>query len=173
MVTFPQGGNQLHKNMKTHSIPLVLAALAVTSLGAQEEQPPRDHRPPPVLFGALDADHDGKISVAEIQTASDAIAKLDQNGDGEITKDEIKPPDPAGDAAPPKGQRPPGPPPHFGPPPVVAALDGNKNGTISADELEKAPESLKQLDKNTDGELSPEEIRPMGPPPVAPIPGGE
>jgi Ca2+-binding EF-hand superfamily protein len=50
---------------------------------------------------------------------------------------------------------------------LIAALDADKNGTISASELESAPESLKQLDKNADGELSPEEIRPQGPPPAA------
>ncbi len=153
--------------MKTYQFPLILAALAATALNAQEERPPRDRRPPPVLFGALDADKDGKISVAEIQSAADALAALDQNDDGEITRDELKPPHPEGEAAPPKGERPNGPPPRFGPPPLIAALDADKNGTISASELESAPESLKQLDKNADGELSPEEIRPQGPPPAA------
>jgi Ca2+-binding EF-hand superfamily protein len=50
------------------------------------------------------------------------------------------------------------------PSPVIAALDTDKNGTISAEELEKAVESLKTLDKNNDGKLTPEELRPPGGP---------
>lgn len=44
--------------------------------------------------------------------------------------------------------------------PVHAALDLDKNGEISAEELSKATESLKALDKNGDGKLTEEEIRP-------------
>ena len=152
--------------MKAHHIQLILAAFAVTGLIARDEKPPGDRLPPPpVLFDALDADQNGKISIAEIQHAAGALAKLDQDGDGEITREELKPPHPDGETGAPEGGRPPGPPPHFGPPPVIAALDADKNGIISAEELENAPESLKQLDKNSDGELSQEEIHPHGPPP--------
>jgi hypothetical protein len=56
---------------------------------------------------------------------------------------------------------------------VIAALDADKNRTISADELDNAPDALKQLDKDADGELSPDEIRPIGPPPPAPNSDGE
>ena len=50
------------------------------------------------------------------------------------------------------------------PPPIIAALDLNHDGVISADEIAKAPESLKKLDKNGDGQLSPDELRPPRPP---------
>ena len=40
----------------------------------------------------------------------------------------------------------------------------NKDGTIDADELAKATESLKKLDKNGDGKITEEELRPMRPP---------
>jgi hypothetical protein len=50
--------------------------------------------------------------------------------------------------------------------PIVAALDINHDGTITADELAKAAESLKSLDKNRDGSLTEDEFRPQrqGPP---------
>lgn len=51
--------------------------------------------------------------------------------------------------------------------PIVAALDTDKDGTLSAEEIAKASEALKTLDKNADGKLSPEELRPAG------GPGGE
>jgi len=50
------------------------------------------------------------------------------------------------------------------PPRIIAALDLNHDGVISADEIAKAPESLKKLDKNGDGQLTPDELRPPRPP---------
>ena len=49
--------------------------------------------------------------------------------------------------------------------PVLIALDTDKNGEISADEIANAATSLKTLDKNGDGKLTEEEVRPTGPPP--------
>jgi hypothetical protein len=45
-------------------------------------------------------------------------------------------------------------------PPLVATLDANHNDIIEAGEISNAPETLKTLDKNGDGNLSPEEYRP-------------
>jgi EF hand len=45
--------------------------------------------------------------------------------------------------------------------PIIEALDLNKDGTIDAEELGKAAESLKKLDKNGDGKLTGEEFRPQ------------
>ena len=45
--------------------------------------------------------------------------------------------------------------------PIITALDANQNGTIEADELAKAADALKSLDKNNDGKLSAEEYRPQ------------
>ena len=53
------------------------------------------------------------------------------------------------------GQRPPN--------PVIEALDLNKDGTIDGDEIAKASDSLKKLDKNGDGKLTPDEFRPQRP----------
>jgi hypothetical protein len=50
--------------------------------------------------------------------------------------------------------------------PALDALDLNKDGVVDADEIAKARESLKALDKNGDGKLTPDEYRgtfPRGP----------
>lgn len=59
-------------------------------------------RPIPPLMAALDANHDGVIDEAEIKNASEALRKLDKNGDGKLTLEELRPrrPDGAVDAAP-------------------------------------------------------------------------
>lgn len=44
-----------------------------------------------VAFNALDANHDGVISAAEINNASESLKALDKNGDGRITEDEVMP----------------------------------------------------------------------------------
>lgn len=54
------------------------------------------------------------------------------------------------------GHRPP-------PNPLFEALDLNHDGVISADEIAKASDSLKKLDKNGDGQLTHDETRPPRP----------
>ena len=63
------------------------------------------HRPPPSpLMEALDANHDGVIDANEIANASAALKKLDKNGDGKLSSDELRPQRPQ------RGQRQDGPP---------------------------------------------------------------
>jgi hypothetical protein len=62
-------------------------------------------------------------------------------------------------------------------PPLVAALDVNRDGTLDAAELSNAPAALKRLDANSDGQLSREEFAPRRPgrpgqPPPPPAPDG-
>jgi hypothetical protein len=59
----------------------------------------------------------------------------------------------------PRANRPP-------PPPVIAALDADRDGIISAEEIQNAPTALLQLDKDKDGELTREELHPEGTPPL-------
>jgi hypothetical protein len=47
--------------------------------------------------------------------------------------------------------------------PVLAALDADKNGVISKSEINNAAAALRKLDKNGDGELDAEEMRPSRP----------
>lgn len=53
-----------------------------------------------------------------------------------------------------------GPPPH----PVMHALDADRDGSLSKEEIEKAAEALLALDENDDGTLSQDELRPPRPP---------
>jgi len=55
------------------------------------------------------------------------------------------------------GRRPP-------PSPLMEALDTNHDGIIDANEIANAPAALKTLDKNGDGKLTPDELRPQRPP---------
>lgn len=52
--------------------------------------------PPSPLMEALDANHDGVIDADEIANASAALKKLDKNGDGKLTQDELRPQHPQG-----------------------------------------------------------------------------
>ena len=54
-----------------------------------------------------------------------------------------------------EGQRPPT-------PPLMAALDTDNDGVISEKEISAATKSLKKLDKNNDGKLTADELRPAG-----------
>jgi hypothetical protein len=68
-----------------------------------------------------------------------------------------QPPMQQGQGGPGKGHRPP-------PNPICQALDVNHDHVIDADEIANAPAALKALDKNGDGKLTEDEIRPAHPP---------
>ena len=152
---------------------------------------PGGQRPVSPIIAALDLNKDGTIDASEIEKAPKSLLKLDKNGDGKLTEDEYRPKPPGGQGGPggggkggpggaqggpggggkggpgagqggpggaqggPGGQRP--------VPPIIAALDTNKDGVIDADEISKAAESLKTLDKNGDGKLTEDEYRPARP----------
>lgn len=56
---------------------------------------------------------------------------------------------------PPRGHRP--------PPPVIAVIDANHDGVIDATEIANASAALLTLDKNGDGQLTQDELRPPAP----------
>jgi hypothetical protein len=49
--------------------------------------------------------------------------------------------------------------------PLMAALDVNHDGIIDSNEIANASAALKTLDKNGDGQLTPDELRPVRPQP--------
>src|SRR5687768_6044338 len=49
------------------------------------------------------------------------------------------------------------------PPPLIAALDANKDGRIDATEMANAGNALLALDKNSDGQITLDELRPARP----------
>src|SRR5262245_41692649 len=62
--------------------------------------------------------------------------------------------------------------PEFGPPPnpLIDVLDSDRDHEISAKEIDASAAALRKLDRNKDGKLSEDELRPA-PPPGGP--GGE
>lgn len=86
----------------------------------------------------------------------------------------------AQEGPPPEGEGRPGPAPRLGPRmphPLMAALDTDKDGTLSAGEIAAAPENLAKLDKNGDGKLDRGELFPPPPkgqrPPRGPRPADD
>jgi hypothetical protein len=72
--------------------------ILLSTAGAQPPErpgrpPDRDGAPPPPnpVVEALDTDHDGVLSADEIRAASESLKKLDRNGDGKLTEDELHP----------------------------------------------------------------------------------
>lgn len=62
------------------------------------------------MFDRMDTDHDGNVSKAEFQAASDKMfQRMDKNGDGIIEKDEMQRPHGDGDMPPPAGDQAPTP----------------------------------------------------------------
>lgn len=147
-----------------HPCPPILASLLLIGHAfAQAPERPEHPGPPPVM-AIFDTDRDGQISPSEIEAASRVLAALDRNGDGLIGPGEVFPAAPGSRRQPPlgnEGARPERRP----PPPLVMALDADHDGKISAAEIQAAPSALETLDLNGDGELTPEELRPQGPPP--------
>jgi hypothetical protein len=136
---------------------IALAGFALVSAHAQTSDSPPP-RPLPPLLAALDADTNHVISAQEIANAPKALLTLDKNGDGKLTRDEFIPQRPEGA---PSGQHPDGRKEFV--PPIVAALDTDGDGVISATEIANAATALATLDKNGDGQLSGDEIMPHPP----------
>ena len=141
---------------------LLFITVAVGLVQAQEGRGPGRGGFPNPLLNALDANHDGIISAAEIQNAPAALRRLDKNGDGQLTQDELRPAFPGGRGRGDERRREEGPQ-AGGPDDMVQTLmafDKNKDGKISRDEL---PERMQGLfdrgDTDHDGFLTPDEIR--------------
>ena len=135
-------------------------------------------RPQMPLMTALDADRDGEISAKEIENAVEALKKLDKDGDGTLSREELRPefPGPGGPGGFGMGGGPGGPgdfrrgggpggPGDFrrGPDPGdfverLMSQDANGDGKVTKDEL---PEPMQRViergDANGDGAIDKEE----------------
>lgn len=159
------------KSQLQFTLSLLAGGLLALTAGAQDSggpppggpggpggPPSRGRHHPPLIIRALDANHDGIIDSNEIANASEALKTLDKNGDGQLTPNEYLGPF-APTNAPVAGR-------HHPPlPAIIVALDANHDGIIDATEIANASAALKTLDKNGDGELTPDELRPPPPPP--------
>lgn len=102
------------------------------------------------VVAALDADHDQVISAAEIANAAAVLMNLDKNHNAKLTAEDCGGPvlSHAGSLAFMRFH------------PVLAALDADHDGEISASEMQNAPAALRTLDRNHDGKLTLDEVLP-------------
>lgn len=151
------------KTIQIVSLALTLSGATLASAQAPGEGGPRrgpGGRGPSPVIRVLDADKDHEISAAEIANAAAALRTLDANNDGTLAAAELHPMRPAGapaaDGNRPKGARRPA-------DPVMLALDADGDHALSAAEIANAPRSLAALDANKDGKLTRDELRPLPP----------
>lgn len=147
-----------HNHSFSHLLETHTVSAAPTDLSTQIKVKPEPgaykaspyFRMMPVLM-ALDTDQDGIISASEIANAAVALLKLDKDGDNKLSPEEcgLGVPHPAGAALAFMRLH-----------PVLAALDANHDGEISASEILNAPAALLTLDKNRDGQLTEGELLP-------------
>jgi hypothetical protein len=95
------------------------------------------------FFEKHDANKDGKISRDEFKGPDILWKKLDKNGDGFVTPDEVEPPVRAGEGVAEK----------------IKHQDTNGDGKISRDEWKGPPRFFDRLDKNQDGYLTEDEFK--------------
>lgn len=141
--------------MKT--IALIPTILLGTLLSAAAQGP---QGPPPDPVGMiLDKNQDQKLSAREIKNAAKQLSELDENNDSAISAEELKPEQPKGERRR-KRDRDSDEEKRGNPPPssaLLAALDTDKSGDLSKQEIAAASESLATLDTDDDGELSSDE----------------
>ena len=123
---------------------------------------------------AFDANGDGKLSKSELPERFQGIfTRADENKDGFITAEEIRkvaaaqaaPPEPPGRGG--RGGRDGG---RGGGPggemnlirmdPILAAVDTDGDGIISAEEIRNSADAIRKLDKDGDGKLTRAEVMP-------------
>ncbi len=134
------------RSLQRSFYPVIVPLLLVCGTPPAQE---RRERPRPVLL-ALDLDHDGTLSAAEIQAAPASLRALDRNGDGELTFDEMEPPRAEVGASADAMVK------------QLMSFDRNGDGVLTPDELPARMQPVfTRGDTNHDGRLTPDEIRTM------------
>ena len=132
----------------TFNTRLATALFAVAALASAQPGPGGMRRPDPIV-AAIDTDHDGTISAAELGNSAKALAALDKNKDGQLSADEFRPRFGRGGGAGSDDQL-----------KTLMALDANGDGQLSKSEV---PERMQGIftrgDKNNDGVLSADELK--------------
>jgi len=155
---------------------VLAAVLMCAGTGQAQERGAGGFDPGPMLDRIFQSDKnaDGKIARDEAdERLLQMFDRTDGDKDGFVTREEARimfeqgPPD--------GGSGPGGRGGTFGPPgqggpggprgmmalfPIIQALDANKNGELSTEEIANAVAALKSLDKNQDGQLTNEEMMP-------------
>jgi len=109
------------------------------------------------VMTALDSDASGELSPEEIRNAGAALGSIDTDGDGSLAATELLPRfGGPGRRGGPGGRG------RGGPSPVMAALDADSSGDLSAEEIDSAPTALAALDQDKSGGLSADELNPAG-----------
>jgi Ca2+-binding EF-hand superfamily protein len=157
-----------HHPSPSHILAARATAIPKTELDAEVKVKTAPFEPPIspyfkliLVLGALDTDRDNIISAAEIDNAPNALWMLDKNHDGKLSAEEC-------------GQRLGANAPRMDAAtlrnvqllfmrfhPVLAALDADHDGEISANEIRNAAVALRSLDQNHDGKLTEDELLPQ------------
>lgn len=151
--------------------PSALAKLDKNSDGKVTPDELRPPGPPPggedmvARMMSFDKDNDGKLSAAELpERMQGMMTRADKNSDGFLTKEELTAAAPSG---PPQGEGRGGPRGEGGPrggmmrmDPILSAVDADQDGTLSATEIQGSASAIAKLDKDGDGKLTREEVRP-------------
>jgi len=159
--------------MKWHAAVLVTTILTSGALLAQDAPPPADDGPLGVEFmEACDTDGDLKVSKTEWKRSADLFGVLDTDRDGFVTVDEFyayqdeQPKTaPRPQPGPPPGGMParPGIQPGTGQRPqlgqAIARWDTDGNGAVTLEEWQGPPQMFKRLDMDGDGVVTKEEFR--------------
>lgn len=119
------------------------------------------HRRGSAIVAALDTNRDGVLSAAEIANAAVTLQALDTNGDGVLSVAELRGELPparrvAATEATSRPARAPRPGIGFT---LAFTLDANHDGEVQMLEVANAASSLRTLDLNRDGQLTPDELR--------------